>query len=745
MSELLADEQAALQEIMLENRSPTPLSWETIREYLQMLFINVAQHTPDEWMERYNQIHRQYQAGVLAENTDGTGIGQARSLSLEHSRQIPGVKSADTDFEVGGQKISENPGLNVSMSASTASLLPHKKEWSLRLGKEQILKPRISSSKLSPQNINTSSNSGTMLSDSFPRMIVPGKQDLEVAQFPSNESAGDRSQHTMEQILEDDYDLDERPVPQEKWGIFRCEHPSCWDRNDKFRFHVFADLAQHYKDAHPPIIENESYPCDYPTCKRADDEFFRKDAYRDHLREFHLEDMPKRHRSTKREREWLACRIVSPWWWRCARCLSRRDVKHYGWTCNDCKQECEPERIQLRQRSVWDSATSSGSQNSSETTLSYMNGITSVTASHEAQTLVHRNGWFAPQAVDTGTSLLASNSSPDLPPGDEAERLPGSTDLFSSEIAFAHREYSSHKTVPFVSVKQLGHGSLGSVDAVLDMDNRERPLLARKVIRLPNMSRKRLLPLIQQEVEVLRGLSHKHIVRILSTYETISVPRQFGILIFPAGDEDLSHCLERIGEDDFPPRDIQRLMKWQRCLASAVDYIHSKNIRHKDIKPSNAICKGEEIYLTDFGSAHQFSAGLTSSTEGYALGVTKMYSAPEVVDEDRRGRSADIYSLGCVFAEMSTVVNKRTVEEFHEFRSEPIPDEPDRLTMCYYATSHRLQDWFAMHDDKEIFSLISTMMATDQKLRPSAKEVLAMLEHQSNIFSCSCRGDRSIY
>ncbi|KAH6663458.1 kinase-like domain-containing protein [Halenospora varia] len=742
MSKPPADDQAALQRIVLENSSPTPLPWETIREYLQMLSINVVQHSPDEWIGKYHQVRRQHQADVAADGTNGTGIRQARSLSMEYDRDIPDSTAIDTDLEASGRQFPDNPVQDVSIIASTASSSLHKKGWSPRLEKDRVLKRPTSSSSLVPPNTNASTNSGTMLSDRVPHTIVSGKQNFEVAQSASGENAGDRSQHTMEQILEDDYDIDERPVPQEKWGLFRCEHPSCWDRNDKFRFHVFADLAQHYKDAHPPIIENESYPCDYTTCKRADDEFSRKDAYRDHLREFHLEDMPKRHRSTKREKEWLASRIVSPWWWRCARCLLRLDVKQHGWTCNDCKQECEPERVQLRQRSIWNSATSSGSQNSSETTLSYTNGITTLTASHKVQTLVHRNDRFESQAVDTGTSLLVSNFPPDPLPDNEAERLPGSTDLFSSEIAFAHREYSSHKTVPFVSIKQLGHGSLGSVDAVLDTNNREGPPLARKVIRLPNMSRKRLLPLIQQEVEVLRGLSHKHIVRILSTYETISVPRQFGILIFPAGDEDLSHYLERIGEDDFPTRDIQRLMKWQRCLASAVDYIHSKNIRHKDIKPSNAICKDEEIYLTDFGSAHQFSAGLTSSTEGYALGVTKMYSAPEVVDEDRRGRSADIYSLGCVFAEMSTVVNKRTVEEFHEFRSEPVPDEPDQMTMCYYATSHKLQDWFAMQDDKDIFSLISTMMAADQKLRPSAKEVLAMLEHQSNLYNCSCRGDR---
>ena len=62
-----------------------------------------------------------------------------------------------------------------------------------------------------------------------------------------------------------------------------------------------------------------------------------------------------------------------------------------------------------------------------------------------------------------------------------------------------HFEYASHKVVPFTTVKQLGHGSLGSVDAVRHSGDTDGVILARKVIRLPNMARKRLLPLIQQK------------------------------------------------------------------------------------------------------------------------------------------------------------------------------------------------------------------------------------------------------
>lgn len=47
---------------------------------------------------------------------------------------------------------------------------------------------------------------------------------------------------------------------------------------------------------------------------------------------------------------WLAERKVSFSWWRCFRCLERKQVREDGWECLDCKVSCEQERIDLRER-----------------------------------------------------------------------------------------------------------------------------------------------------------------------------------------------------------------------------------------------------------------------------------------------------------------------------------------------------------------------------------------------------------
>ena len=64
------------------------------------------------------------------------------------------------------------------------------------------------------------------------------------------------------------------------------------------------------------------------------------------------------------------------------------------------------------------------------------------------------------------------------------------------------------------------------------------------------------------------------------------------------------------------------------CLVSAISYLHSQSIRHKDLKPSNILLSRGRLYLSDFGSATDFSL-LSRSATGNG-GGTPMYFSPEV-------------------------------------------------------------------------------------------------------------------
>lgn len=70
----------------------------------------------------------------------------------------------------------------------------------------------------------------------------------------------------------------------------------------------------------------------------------------------------------------------------------------------------------------------------------------------------------------------------------------------------------------------------------------------------------------------------------------------------------------------------------------------------------------------------------------------------------------------CLASAMENIHGRR-VEDLHDFRSEPGPDELERMTLCYYATAYKLRNWFATKkgkEDKNIYSLMPCVVSSDR-------------------------------
>ena len=84
-------------------------------------------------------------------------------------------------------------------------------------------------------------------------------------------------------------------------------------------------------------------------------------------------------------------------------------------------------------------------------------------------------------------------------------------------------------------------------------------------------------------------------------------------------------------------------------------YLHSAQILHRDLKPSNILLSTQcEVKICDFGLA-RLSDGMEGEnvmTEGVA---TRWYRSPEVLlGSNNYDEKADLWSVGCIFAEMLT-------------------------------------------------------------------------------------------
>lgn len=92
-----------------------------------------------------------------------------------------------------------------------------------------------------------------------------------------------------------------------------------------------------------------------------------------------------------------------------------------------------------------------------------------------------------------------------------------------------------------------------------------------------------------------------------------------------------------------------------------VEYLHSRGIYHRDLKPQNIICflksngKLDMAKITDFGLAQYYSKQ-AMSIPGF---VTLWYRAPEISLSREYDYKVDVWSLGCILFELFSSGNRR--------------------------------------------------------------------------------------
>jgi len=168
--------------------------------------------------------------------------------------------------------------------------------------------------------------------------------------------------------------------------------------------------------------------------------------------------------------------------------------------------------------------------------------------------------------------------------------------------------------------------------------------------------------------------------------------------------------------------------KWFISLLQAVKFLHSKNIIHCDIKPLNVLVfKDDTLKLTDY--SHSVLTPEPNVFFRWKVGSPR-YSAPEVLDGRLWSNPIDIWSLGCVFYELSTKVR---------FLSTIPSKASDRKIVETIKSREFTRATFEDSDDREL--ILDYMLQFDPKDRYPADEILNFyyeekepLEHQVVVF-----------
>lgn len=196
-------------------------------------------------------------------------------------------------------------------------------------------------------------------------------------------------------------------------------------------------------------------------------------------------------------------------------------------------------------------------------------------------------------------------------------------------------------------IEKLGEGGMATVYKAYD--TRLERDVAVKIIRKEAFSQEvigRILKRFEREAKTLAKLTHPNIVSIIDYGEHENSP--YLVMPYLAGG-----TLKGYMGKPMPWQEAIRLLL---PIARALDYAHSQDVIHRDVKPANIlITTSGEPMLTDFGIAKMLDleGGQTLTGTGVGIG-TPEYMAPEQgMGKEIDGR-ADIYSLGVILYELVT-------------------------------------------------------------------------------------------
>jgi tRNA A-37 threonylcarbamoyl transferase component Bud32 len=195
----------------------------------------------------------------------------------------------------------------------------------------------------------------------------------------------------------------------------------------------------------------------------------------------------------------------------------------------------------------------------------------------------------------------------------------------------------------FYIVEHLGTGGMSQVYLALNPKTREKravKVLTKRATESPVVYARFL-----REVEIIRGLSHANIVKILESGSAEEF-YYYAMEYMPGG-----NLSRKIGRGRLPVLEVMRLFA---PICDAIAYAHDKGVIHRDLKPANILLDGAGVpMVSDFGIAKVIDGGNETLTRSGEIMGTIAYLAPEQRFNSKSvDKRADVYALGTILYEM---------------------------------------------------------------------------------------------
>lgn len=277
-------------------------------------------------------------------------------------------------------------------------------------------------------------------------------------------------------------------------------------------------------------------------------------------------------------------------------------------------------------------------------------------------------------------------------------------------------------------LKIIGQGTFGVVYKVEEVATK-KALAIKKVFQDPKYS--------NREFKVVVELDHPNCIKVHHFFFSQKEDSSKDIylnLVMDFIPDTLYKILRFYFKKSYDfPNALGKIYSYQMFRALA--YIHNMSICHRDIKPQNILIniQDHKLVLCDFGSAKVLKPGESS----VAYICSRYYRAPELIlGEDRYNVCIDMWSIGCVIAEMflgePIFCGKNSKDQFMKIMQvlgTPTPAEVK--SMCDNVNTNlpmikgiglkkKLKD-----ADPLLVDLLSKILVYNPKKRPRPFEILA--------------------
>lgn len=297
------------------------------------------------------------------------------------------------------------------------------------------------------------------------------------------------------------------------------------------------------------------------------------------------------------------------------------------------------------------------------------------------------------------------------------------------------------KTDSFEKLDKIGQGTYSSVFQAREVETGR--MVALKKVRFDTLQPESIR-FMAREIIILRTLDHPNIMK-LEGIITSQLSNTI-YLVFEYMEHDLAGL---VSNPDIKFTDSQ-IKCYMRQLLSGLEQCHLRGIMHRDIKVSNILVNNEGVLkIGDFGLANTVSPNskhpLTSRV------VTLWYRPPELLmGSTTYGVSVDLWSVGCVFAELfmgKPILKGRTeVEQLHKtFKLCGSPPEEywkktklPLATMFKPQTSYESSLWERCKDfPPTAVNLLETLLSIDPSKRGTASSALMSEYFNTAPYACS--------